>query len=241
MVEDIGDLAGLSRTNPVMAFMLAMILFSLAGIPPLAGFFAKFYVFLAAIEAGLYVLAVIGVLASVVGAYYYLRIVKIMYFDEPARALRADARPNSGSCSACQRRLHPVLRPHRRPGRQRRRRRRQDVLLSAMADAIGAPRRLPAGRPSTDVGSTNAEAFAGAARRRCRAASGCAGRADGGPRPARPGLGDARAGNLAASLLLIDPAPPAGSPPRISFVAGVALHRGGRSTSPVRRARERLR
>jgi NADH-quinone oxidoreductase subunit N len=84
MVEEIGDLAGLSKTNPIMAFMLAMILFSLAGIPPLAGFFAKFYVFLAAIEAGLYILAVIGVLASVVGAYYYLRIIKIMYFDEPA-------------------------------------------------------------------------------------------------------------------------------------------------------------
>ena len=84
MVEDIDDLAGLSRTNPMMAFMLAMLLFSLAGIPPLAGFFAKFYVFLAAIESGLYVLSVIGVLASVVGAYYYLRIVKIMYFDEPA-------------------------------------------------------------------------------------------------------------------------------------------------------------
>jgi NADH-quinone oxidoreductase subunit N len=83
-VEDISDLAGLSKTNPVMAFFFAMILFSLAGIPPLAGFFAKFYVFLAAIESGLYVLAVIGVLASVVGAYYYLRIIKIMYFDEPA-------------------------------------------------------------------------------------------------------------------------------------------------------------
>ena len=66
-----------------MAFFLAMLMFSLAGIPPLAGFFAKFYVFLAAIKAGLYALAVIGVLASVVGAYYYLRIVKIMYFDEP--------------------------------------------------------------------------------------------------------------------------------------------------------------
>jgi NADH-quinone oxidoreductase subunit N len=60
-----------------------MLLFSLAGIPPLAGFFAKFYVFLAAINSGLYVLAVIGVLTSVVGAYYYLAIVKIMYFDEP--------------------------------------------------------------------------------------------------------------------------------------------------------------
>ena len=71
-----------------MAFVLAMLMFSLAGIPPLAGFFAKFYVFLAAVKAGLYALAVIGVLASVVGAYYYLRIVKFMYFDEPARGLR---------------------------------------------------------------------------------------------------------------------------------------------------------
>ena len=84
MVEDIDQLAGLSRTSPGMAFLLAMLLFSLAGIPPLAGFFAKFYVFLAAIHAGLYALAVIGVLLSVVGAYYYLRIVKIMYFDAPA-------------------------------------------------------------------------------------------------------------------------------------------------------------
>jgi len=84
MVEDIDALSGLSRTNPMMAFMLAMLLFSLAGIPPLAGFFAKFYVFLAAIHVGLYALAVIGVLLSVVGAYYYLRIVKLMYFDAPA-------------------------------------------------------------------------------------------------------------------------------------------------------------
>ena len=84
MVEDIGDLAGLARTQPAMAFFLAMLLFSLAGIPPLAGFFAKFYVFLAAIKAGLFTLAVIGVVTSVVGAYYYLSIVKIMYFDEPA-------------------------------------------------------------------------------------------------------------------------------------------------------------
>jgi NADH-quinone oxidoreductase subunit N len=84
MVEDISELSGLSRTSPKMAFLLAMLLFSLAGIPPLAGFFAKFYVFLAAIHADLYALAVIGVLLSVVGAYYYLRIVKIMYFDEAA-------------------------------------------------------------------------------------------------------------------------------------------------------------
>jgi NADH-quinone oxidoreductase subunit N len=84
MVESIDQLAGLARTHPATAFFLAMLLFSMAGIPPLAGFFAKFYVFLAAIKAGLYILAVIGVLASVVGAYYYLTIIKVMYFDEPA-------------------------------------------------------------------------------------------------------------------------------------------------------------
>jgi len=83
MVEEIADLKGLARTNPAMAFFFAMLLFSMAGVPPLAGFFAKFYVFLAAIKAGLYTLAVIGVLASVVGCYYYLMIVKVMYFDEP--------------------------------------------------------------------------------------------------------------------------------------------------------------
>ncbi len=83
MVEDIEELGGLSQSQPLMAFCLSMLLFSLAGIPPLAGFFAKFYVFTAAIEAKLYYLAVIGVVASVVGAYYYLRIVKIIYFDKP--------------------------------------------------------------------------------------------------------------------------------------------------------------
>src|SRR5437762_8661427 len=81
--ENISDFAGLSRTNPLLAFFFAMLLFSLAGVPPLAGFFAKFYVFVAAIKAGLYTLSVVGVLTSVVGAYYYLLIVKVMYFDEP--------------------------------------------------------------------------------------------------------------------------------------------------------------
>src|SRR6266700_3814228 len=85
LVEDIGDLSGLAHTNPALAFFLATLLFSLAGIPWLAGFFAKLYVFLAAIKAGLFALAVLGVLASVVGAYYYLAIIKIMYFDEPAK------------------------------------------------------------------------------------------------------------------------------------------------------------
>jgi len=84
-VETIADLSGLSRTRPAMAYALAILMFSLAGVPPMAGFFAKWFVFAAAVKAGLYWLAVLGLLASVVGAYYYLRIVKIMFFDEPAR------------------------------------------------------------------------------------------------------------------------------------------------------------
>jgi NADH-quinone oxidoreductase subunit N len=86
-VEEISDFAGLSRTNPLLAFFFAMLLFSLAGIPPLAGFFAKWYVFVAAIKANLFTLAVIGVLTSVVGAFYYLSIIKVMYFDEPVGKL----------------------------------------------------------------------------------------------------------------------------------------------------------
>jgi NADH-quinone oxidoreductase subunit N len=86
-VENVADLAGLARSDGATAFWLAMLMFSLAGIPLLAGFFAKFYVFLAAIKAGLYALSVIGVLTSVVGAYYYLAVVKVMYFDEPAERL----------------------------------------------------------------------------------------------------------------------------------------------------------
>ncbi|MEM7067376.1 MAG: NADH-quinone oxidoreductase subunit NuoN [Pseudomonadota bacterium] len=84
VVEEISDLAGLSKRSPMMALLLTILMFSLAGIPPLAGFFAKYFVFVAAIQAGLYALAIIGVLASVVGAFYYLRIIKIMWFDEPA-------------------------------------------------------------------------------------------------------------------------------------------------------------
>ncbi|PZO76765.1 MAG: NADH-quinone oxidoreductase subunit NuoN [Mesorhizobium amorphae] len=82
-VETVEELSGLASTNPVMATVMTILMFSLAGIPPLAGFWAKWYVFLAAIDAQLYALAVIGVLTSVVGAYYYLRIIKIMWFDEP--------------------------------------------------------------------------------------------------------------------------------------------------------------
>ncbi len=84
--ENIADLAGLARTNPAMALALLLLMFSLAGIPPLAGFFAKYYVFLAAVKAGMFTLAVLGVLASVVGCYYYLMIVKVMYIDDAAPA-----------------------------------------------------------------------------------------------------------------------------------------------------------
>ncbi len=86
MVEGINDLAGLSRSNPGLALALAIFMFAMAGIPPTAGFFSKLYIFLAAIDAHLTGLAIIGVLASVVGAFYYLRIVKVMYFDEPQGA-----------------------------------------------------------------------------------------------------------------------------------------------------------
>ncbi len=99
MVESIEDLAGLSRTQPAMALALGIFMFSLAGIPPLAGFFAKLYIFMAAIDSGLNVLAVIGVVTSVVSAYYYVRIVKLMYFDEPAAGGAFD-RPIGAEVSA---------------------------------------------------------------------------------------------------------------------------------------------
>ncbi len=86
MVEGIDDLAGLSKTNPAMALVMAALMFSMAGIPPLAGFWGKFYVFMAAVDAGLFTLAIIGVLTSVVSTFYYLRIIKVMYFDEPSES-----------------------------------------------------------------------------------------------------------------------------------------------------------
>ena len=87
MVEGIDDLAGLSKSHPMLAAALAVFMFSMAGIPPLAGFFGKLYVFLAAIEAELYTLAVIGVLTSVIAAFYYIRIIRVMYFDDIKESL----------------------------------------------------------------------------------------------------------------------------------------------------------
>ena len=87
MVEKLSDLAGLSRARPGLALAMMLFMFSFAGVPPLIGFFGMFYVFIAAIHAHYYYLAVIGVLTSVVSAYYYLKIIKIMYFDEPSTSL----------------------------------------------------------------------------------------------------------------------------------------------------------
>ncbi|HTI82425.1 MAG TPA: NADH-quinone oxidoreductase subunit NuoN [Acetobacteraceae bacterium] len=94
-LERISDLNGLGRTDPALALAMAVFMFSMAGVPPLSGFFGKLYVFLAAVQGGMWTLAIIGVLTSVVGAYYYLRVVKVMFFDEPEDAF--DPRPASVS------------------------------------------------------------------------------------------------------------------------------------------------
>jgi len=88
-VEEIVELSGLAQQRPWMAFCIAAFMLSMAGIPPLAGFFGKMYVLVAAVEGGLVWLAVAGVLASVVSCYYYLRVIKIMYFDEAAATFDA--------------------------------------------------------------------------------------------------------------------------------------------------------
>ena len=121
--------AGRSRRSPTsrasapttgtLALLMAIFMFSMAGIPPLSGFFGKLYVFLAAVQAGQWTLAVIGVLTSVVGAYYYLRVVKVMYFDAPAERFRPAA--DVGVVRRrCRRPVHPVL--LRLPGADHRRR-----------------------------------------------------------------------------------------------------------------------
>ena len=84
-IEDINELSGISKNHPLAALSLLIVLFSLAGIPPLAGFFAKFYIFMSVIESGMYALAIIGLVTTVVSAFYYIRIVKVMYFDSPKK------------------------------------------------------------------------------------------------------------------------------------------------------------
>ena len=92
-VEGIADLAGLAKTDLGMALWLAIFMFSMAGIPPFSGFWGKLFIFQAAVTQGMWALAVIGVLTSVIGAYYYIRIIKVMFFDDAAEAF--DARPAS--------------------------------------------------------------------------------------------------------------------------------------------------
>lgn len=89
-LENISDLSGLSRTNPVLAYVMAILMFSMSGIPPLAGFFGKFFVFQAAVNAEMFELAVFGVVTSVVAAFYYLRVIKVMFFDDPIDTMDKD-------------------------------------------------------------------------------------------------------------------------------------------------------
>ena len=235
-VEEIGDLAGLSNTNPVMATILTILMFSLAGIPPLAGFWAKWYVFLAAINAGLYALAVIGVLASVVGAYYYLRIIKIMWFDEPVGGFL----PMSGDAAARARplrRLHPVLRAavDRRAGRQRWPKPPPRPSSDAMAFSL-APTAIAEGyrlEAHDSVGSTNALALERAragdpgklwiVSKRQESGRGRRGRAWATPE-----------GNLAATLLLVE-AYELKLAATLGFVAGLALADALDAVVPERR------
>jgi len=88
--ENIEDLSGLSKNHPLLSLSLLIILFSLAGIPPLAGFFAKFYIFTAVIEQSMYFLAIVGLLSTVIAAFYYLRIIKIIYFDKEKEKYDSD-------------------------------------------------------------------------------------------------------------------------------------------------------
>ncbi len=88
--EDIQDLSGLSANHPILSISLLIILFSLAGIPPLAGFFAKFYIFMSVIEQSMYFLAIVGLLSTVLAAFYYLRLIKIIYFDKPKQTFEKD-------------------------------------------------------------------------------------------------------------------------------------------------------
>jgi len=88
--ENINDLSGLSKNHPLLAFSFLIILFALAGIPPLAGFFAKFYIFMSVIKAEMYALAIIGLVTTVISAFYYLKIIKIIYFDKPKKPFDAN-------------------------------------------------------------------------------------------------------------------------------------------------------
>jgi NADH-quinone oxidoreductase subunit N len=109
MVESIEDLAGLSRTHPGLAVALTALVFSIAGIPPLAGFFSKFFAFIPAVEAGYTWLVVVAVLASVVGAFYYLRLVRLIWFDDAEAPLIAAPRELALVAGAAALGVFPVM------------------------------------------------------------------------------------------------------------------------------------
>ena len=186
-VENISDLAGLARTDLKLAVVFSMLFLSLAGLPPLAGFFAKFYVFLAAIQAGLFIPAVLGVLASAVGLVYYLRLVKVMFFDEPAPALRCRHRHRLQGDHGPVGRGGAAVHLRRFAGDHRRRRRRQSA-----ASLIP----WPEGYRKIRHRRTGFHQQRGAAHGRSRRAwAGLDHRRppDGGARPPWPGLGDGAA------------------------------------------------
>ena len=194
MVENISDLAGLGRSHPMLALAMMVFMFSLAGIPPLAGFWGKLYVFMAAVEARLFWPAVLGVLASVVASYYYLRIVKVMYFDERERGDRPAGFSGMNRAVAFASALLVAL----------------FSLLPQPLSAVAAAARqgpvpvtfapvLPDGWTLValqSVGSTNDEAARLRRSRRARGPVVWAARADRRPRPARPRPGPRRSGNL---------------------------------------------
>ena len=154
-VENISDLAGFSKSRPLVAGIFAALMFSMAGIPPLAGFFGKFYVFMAAVNAGLVPLAVFGVLASVVGCYYYLRIVKVMYFDEAGEDIGSPAAFGNRCCGGIERCCGGSFRRCAVDDHRFCRRRSQNIVLRMSSMPKAARIRLFA---YSVLGSTNDEA-----------------------------------------------------------------------------------
>ena len=193
-------------------------MFSLAGIPPLAGFFAKFYVFLAAIEAQLYALAVIGVVASVVGAYYYLRIVKIMYFDEPAPrrstatcgASVAAIASSARGCSRCSSSSGSAPADRLRATARRRRSCRDHAGRSGYAPRRNSTRSTPPMKKRAASPTRASAARSGSARRTPDRGRGRRGRA-GNRRPA-----------ISPRRCCSRPASPRGECAQLSFVAALA-------------------
>ena len=208
----IADLAGLARTNPKLALVFSMLFLSLAGLPPLAGFFAKFYVFLAAIQAGLVWPAILGVLASAIGLVYYLRLVKVMYFDEPAAAFDADMALGSRAILVALRRGGAAVHLRRFAGHHRRRRRREGAAaLTSWPQGYGLKR-------YDEIDSTNEEARRLAAAGEAGPAWLTAARQTAG-RGRRGRAWETAGGNLAATL-----AAASGSRPR--RMGAIVLRRG---------------